>query len=143
MELKTGAAESTLDDKGRIIIPVEFRNFFQGELLLTYGNEPCALIMTPLAWERFVDEILKSPDLDKRQRRLLAAKHLQQVQKVELDKQGRIPISYPIRTYANLTKVCMVARDKDKMSVWDFDGWYSYLTANDAETQAAFDKLEI
>ena len=137
-----GSEKSTLDDKGRIIIPVEFRDFFQGELLLTYGNEPCALIMTPSAWERFTQEI-KSPELNKRERRLLAAKHLQQVQKVELDKQGRIPISVPIRTYANLTKVCMVARDKDKMSIWDFDGWYNYLAANDLETQAAFDKMEI
>ena len=141
LELDYGSEKSTLDDKGRIIIPVEFRKYFQGKLLLTYGNERCALIMTPSAWERFVQEIMSQSD--KRQRRLLSAKHLQQVQQVELDRQGRIPISIPIRTYANLNKSCMVARDVDKMTIWDFDGWYNYLKDNDTEMQAAFDSLEI
>ena len=141
MELDYGSEKSTLDDKGRIIIPVEFRKFFQGQLLLTYGNGPYALIMTPSAWERFEQGILKT--VDKRKKRLLTLRYLVPVAKVELDKQGRIPISYPIRTWANLEKTCVVARDKDEMYVWDHDGYYKFLADNDLETQAAFDELEI
>jgi MraZ protein len=143
MDLDYGSEKSTLDDKGRIIIPVEFRGFFQGELLLTYGMEKCAWIMTPPAWERMKQGILHSENLSPRERRLLEAKHLRQTQKVELDKQGRIPIALPIRKYANLTKICMVSRDSEKLSVWDFDGWYDYLALNDKPAEDAYDKLGI
>ena len=143
MELDYGSEKSTLDDKGRIIIPVDFRESFKGDLLLTYGVEKCAWIMTPASWEQMKQEILNSPNLSPSERRLLEAKHLQQTQKVELDKQGRIPIALPIRKYANLTKTCMVSRDSEKMSVWDFDSWYNYLAVNDEPAGNAFDKMGI
>jgi len=143
MDLDYGSEKSTLDDKGRIIIPAIFREFFQGDLLLTYGVEKCAWIMTPAAWERMKQEILNSKNLSPRERRLLEAKHLQQTQKVELDKQGRIPVAFPIRKYANLTKLCMVSRDSEKMSIWDFDSWYDYLAVNDEPAEDAFDKMGI
>ena len=142
MELDSGSEKSTLDDKGRINIPVKFREFFQGELILTWGTDPCALIMKPSAWEHFKGE-LNSEELTRKEKRFLKDKHINQAQTVGLDNQGRIPIDFTIRKYANLTRLCMVVRDKDRMTIWDFEGWYEYLARNETDARTAYDKLEL
>ena len=53
MELKTGSADSTLDDKGRVSIPIRFRDQFQGELIISWGMEQCIWIMKPATWDTF------------------------------------------------------------------------------------------
>ena len=141
MELKRGSAESTLDDKGRVNIPVRFRDFFQGELVITRGMERCAMIMTPSLWERFEQAEGSSEVLTQEEREAFKNKHLNQAQIVELDKAGRIAIPPIIRKYANLTRDCMVIRDENRLSIWDSDAWEAYLTEKDMLARTAMNKL--
>ena len=141
MELKTGSAESTLDDKGRVNIPVRFREFFQGELIITRGMEQCAMIMTPALWDRFKQVEEDSDVLTQEEREAFKNKHLNQAQVVELDKTGRIAIPAIIRKYANLARDCMVIRDGDRLSIWDSGAWDAYLAEKDSLARAAMNKL--
>jgi len=141
MELKTGAAESTLDDKGRVSIPVRFRECFQGELVITWGSERCAWIMTSAVWERFERSIRNSQVLNPKQRRDLEKKHLEEANEVELDKAGRIAIPPRIRKYANLTKDCLVIRSEDRLYIWDVATRDADIAKNDPETLEAFNLI--
>ena len=141
MELKTGSAESTLDDKGRVNIPLRFREQYQGELVITWGMEHCAWIMTPAVWERFEQIIRNSETLTQEERLVLADKHLNQAQVVELDKTGRIAIPPTVRKYANLTKDCIVIRAKNRLDIWDSGVFTAYLTEKDTVARAAMNKL--
>ena len=141
MELKTGSAESTLDDKGRVNIPVRFRDYFKGELVITRGSEQCAWIMTPTVWERFERSIRDSDLLKPKQRRQLEAKHLEEASMVELDKAGRIAVPPQIRRYANLTKDCLVIRSEDRLYIWDATTRDAYLSENAPETLEAWDLI--
>ena len=141
MELKTGSAESTLDDKGRVNIPVRFREQYQGELVVTRGFESCVWIMTPAVWEQFKQNILNSEVLTQEERDNLEYKHLYQAQKVDLDKAGRIAIPQPIRKYAGLSKDCMVIRTEDRLDIWDSGIFDTYLAEKDTTARAAFNKL--
>ena len=141
MELKTGTAESTLDDKGRVSIPVRFREYFQGELIITWGSEQCAWIMTPAVWERFERSIRNSEVLNPKQRRQLEAKHLEEANEVELDKAGRIAIPPRTRKYANLTKDCLVIRSEDRLYIWDVATRDAYLSENAPETLEAWNLI--
>ena len=140
MELKRGSAESTLDDKGRVSIPVRFREYFQGELIITRGMEHCAMIMTPAGWESF-EQPEGNPDVNPEEWEAFKNKHLNQAQVVELDKAGRIAIPSIIRKYANLNKECMVIRDDDRLFVWNSDDFEAYLDKKDEVARAAMNKL--
>ena len=141
MELKTGSAESTLDDKGRVNIPVRFREQYQGELVITWGMEHCAWIMTPAVWERFEKALRSSAMLTQEERLILEDKHLNQAQVVELDKAGRIAIPQTIRKYANLTRDCIVISAENRLSIWDSGTFDAYLAVKDDVARAAMNKL--
>ena len=141
MELKTGSAESTLDDKGRVNIPVRFREQYQGDLIITWGMEHCALIMTPPVWERFVERIRNSSMLTQEERDIFEYKLLNQAQMTELDKAGRIAIPPPLRRYASLTKDCLVISAENRLSIWDSGVFEAYLAEKEIVARAAWNKL--
>jgi MraZ protein len=141
MELNRGSAESTLDDKGRVTIPVRFRQYFQGELIITRGMEHCALIMMPAVWERFEQAEVNSSVLNQEEREAFRNKHLNQAQVVELDKAGRIAVPPIIRKYANLSKDCTVIREEDRLSIWDTGDYEAYQAGIDELAKAAMNKL--
>jgi MraZ protein len=141
MELKTGAAESTLDDKGRVNIPIRFRECFQGKLFITRGMQKCAMIMTESVCERFVEAQGNSGELNQEEREALKYKYLRLIQEVDLDKAGRIAIPPTIRKYANLTRNCLVIRDDSRLFIWDSEEFESYLERTDELAREAMNKL--
>ena len=142
MELNRGSAESTLDDKGRVSIPIRFRQFFEGELVITRGMEHYALIMTFSAWERYEQAFRNSDMFNPEERLILEDKYLNQAQVVELDKAGRIAIPPTIRKYANLTRDCLIVRVENRLSIWDSDAFEAYLAEKDELARAAMNKLD-
>ena len=119
MELKTGSAESTLDDKGRVSIPVRFREQFQGKLVITRGLEPCILIMLPAAWENLRKNLSDSTVFASEDIRFFKDTLIDLHDEVRLDKVGRIAIPSSLRSYANLTKECLVVSGGNHLSIWD------------------------
>ena len=144
MELKTGSAESTLDDKGRVSIPVRFREQYQGDLVITRGMERCIWVMTTPVWERYEQDLRvrsKEESLNDEEWDILEYKIIGHAQEVELDKAGRIAIPPTIRKYANLSKDCFVISAENRLSVWDSDVFNTYLAEKDMVARAAMNKL--
>ncbi|MDR0497763.1 MAG: division/cell wall cluster transcriptional repressor MraZ [Treponema sp.] len=140
MELKTGSADSTLDEKGRINISVNFRDQFQGKLFMTRGMEPCVWIMTPSAWEQFERNLRKKKYTPKVWRQI-EYKYLHHKHEVEIDKAGRIAIPPPIREYANLTRECIVISAGNRLSVWDSGTFNEYCAETDPIVEEAISEL--
>ena len=141
MELKTGSAESTLDDKGRVSIPIRFREQFQGELVISWGVEHCIWIMKPATWETFEKRMRNFRGFNQEEWRYFEYTVLGQIQPAELDKTGRIAIPPTFRRYASLTRDCMVISAEDRLSVWDTEVFYAYRAEKTAMAQAAMNKL--
>ena len=141
MELKTGSVESTLDDKGRVNIPVRFRDYFQGELVITRGMQRCVWVMTPPVWKHFEETLSNSENLNQEERFALEDKHLNEAQVVELDKVGRIAIPSIFRKYANLSRDCIVIRNEGLLILWDSAAYDAHLAEKDPIAQTAMNKL--
>jgi len=144
MELKTGSAESTLDDKGRVSIPVRFREYFQDKLVITRGMERCVWVMTNPVWERYELDLRtrsKEESLNDEEWDVLEYKIIGHAQEIELDKAGRIAIPPTLRKYANLTKDCIVINGKNRLSIWDSETFEAYLEEKDSMARAAMNKL--
>ena len=145
MEFKTGSADSTLDDKGRVSIPVRFRDQYQGKLVITCGSEQCVWIMTESVWEHFTKAILNSTDISEEEREDLVYKHIYRAhqEEVELDKAGRIAIPSKLRDYADLTKDCTVVSAENRLDIWDRSIFDETNAKKDAIARAAMNKLGI
>ena len=140
MAVKTGSSESTLDDKGRVSIPVRFREQFQGDLIITRGLERCAWIMTPSAWENFKRN-MSNPEFTPEERRFFKDTVIDLKEEVKLDKVGRIAIPSALRNYANLTKECIVVSAGDRLSIWDFGEFNAHIRKREEVATAALNKL--
>jgi MraZ protein len=141
MELKTGTFETTLDDKGRVSVPVRLRERYQGELVITWGTQPCAWIMTPQVWEQVSAKLTNSDTISEDVRFLMEYAYEYQAQAVEIDKVGRIAIPVTIRKYARLTKDCLVISAENRLEIWDAGYFYTYLEENRPVIQEAIKKM--
>ena len=124
-----GSFEHTIDGKGRLSIPVKFR-----EVLLGKGDE--RLVMTKFTldglrcldvypldeWLRLEEDIRKKPKFDEP---MLTFQnyYLSGACEGVVDKQGRILIPPLLRQYANLKRDVVLVSALEKFRVWDQEAW--------------------
>ena len=122
-----GANNVNLDGKGRLSIPVRYRDQLdqhcEGKLVVTIDTEERCLLIYPLPeWEdiqRKVESLSSFNPASRRVQRLLIG-HATDVQ---LDGNGRILLSGPLRDYADLDKKCVLLGQGNKLELWDEEHW--------------------
>ena len=125
-----GEYHHTIDDKGRIIIPSKFRTELGDKFVLTRGLENCLFAYPETTWNKIVEKLNKLP-FTKKDARNFSRFFLSGATVVEFDKQGRINISSPLTTYANLTKECVVIGVGDRLEIWDNEKWNQFFEENE------------
>src|SRR6476660_8251157 len=100
-----GAAQVTLDAKGRMAIPTRYRERLMtradGHLVATVDCDYCLLIYPLPDWEEIERKLVRLPALNKQARRLqrLMVGHATDL---ELDSHGRVLVPPKLREYAGL-----------------------------------------
>ena len=125
-----GEYHHTIDDKGRMIIPSKFRVELGDKFVLTRGLENCLFAYPEKAWNQIVEKLNKLP-FTKKDARNFSRFFLSGATVVEFDKQGRINISSPLATYANLSKECVIIGVGDRLEIWDNEKWNQFFEANE------------
>ena len=120
-----GEYEHTIDAKGRVILPVKFRDELGPKFVVTRGLEGCLSVYTMEAWMRLAGS-LKKLRASKEKCPRLQAVCLRQCCEVEFDKQGRILIPATLRAYAKLVKDVTVLGTGDKVEIWSKDAYEAY-----------------
>ena len=143
-ELLYGTHDSTIDEKGRVIIPASLRERYQGELVVTQGNPQSVWVMLPEQFVKFQQNLKqKWKKINPEQYQLLNYLFISPARVAEIDKNsGRIPVTPPVRTYAGLiNKKCMVISSKTRLEIWDSQCYYDYLAKNSAAIQDAINTV--
>ena len=124
--LKTGTIESTLDDKGRVVIPASMRDRYTGTLVITQGDEECVWIMKPDVFQTFIKKHKKQFDDDNINAvQYKAFQDLFESNAVtgEIDpKTGRLLIPPVLRDAAHLSKDardCLVVSIRNHLEIWN------------------------
>jgi MraZ protein len=117
-----GHAYRSLDAKGRLMLPPDFREAITAESALAsvmLTNFDGAVVGYPLAeWERIEESFNSINVLDKRLRNFQRF-FISGALEVALDKQGRVLIPPHLRNYAKLDKDVVVAGVGRKFEIWD------------------------
>lgn len=122
MERFFGRYEHSLDDKGRVILPVKFRPPFAVGGYLTEHLDGCLALWTPSEFEVQGQQMLERATRSRRDRNL-ARMWASASQEVEIDRQGRMAIPSRLRQYAALQGDVFVLGANDRVELWAPERW--------------------
>ncbi len=120
-----GQYEHTIDGKGRLIIPANYRKPLGDNFILTFGLDVC-LFVYPLEEWKTLSEKLKLLPLGQRDARAFKRILFSRATSGTLDSQGRVVIMKYLRDYARLEREVMVIGVLDRLEIWSKDIWQRY-----------------
>jgi MraZ protein len=131
-----GQFEHTIDVKGRLTIPVRFRELLNDGAYITQGLDPNLMVLTPPSFERLYDRVneLSMTDPDARQIKRLIFSN---AAPVTVDNAGRILIPQFLRQFANLDSTVLVVGVGKHFEIWSPGLWAEQtLSLNDPKANA-------
>ena len=113
-----GTFQHTIDDKGRLILPAKWRDELESELAVTFGLDDCLFVFSKSKFQAMAEQVV-AQGFQTPKARDWARYILGNAEIVEIDKQGRILISQPLRTRFGLNGEVMVVGLYDRFEIWD------------------------
>jgi MraZ protein len=135
-----GEYQHTLDAKGRLSLPVKFRNQLAGSYVVVKGIEKCLYVFSPTGYEAFLGQLTERGDFGKDirdVRRFFTAG----AKEDELDSAGRISIPAGQREYAKLERDVAVIGNGDRVEIWDAAAWAAYNNEAEGRIEEVTSKL--
>ena len=123
-----GEYHHSIDDKGRLIIPSKFREELGEKFIVTRGIENCLFVYSEENWQKIVNKLETLP-FTKRDARQFIRFFLSGATVAELDKQGRINITSPLISYANIKKECVIIGTGDRLEIWSEESWNDFFNS--------------
>lgn len=120
-----GEYHHTIDEKGRLIIPSKFRDGLGESFIITRGIEKCLFVYSLDSWKKITNK-LESLPFTKKDARQFVRFFLSGATTAEFDKQGRVNITSPLISYANLVKDCVVIGTGDRLEIWSEEDWNAF-----------------
>lgn len=120
-----GTYTPKMDQKGRITLPVKFRQADTSSFVITKGQDRCLAVYPREIFTRYASKISALPKSDPQVRAFVRAFSAGADEQVP-DTQGRINLSADHLKYANLIKECVVIGAIDYFEVWDLNYWQTY-----------------
>lgn len=137
-----GQYEHSIDAKGRIIIPVKYREDLGETFVVTRGLDGCLFLYPPEEWQTFVEKLQELPS--NQNTRKIQRQFLSKAMEVVLDKQGRILIPALLRQVAALEKEVVFVGMMNRIEVWDKSRLEAQEVEEDEEAlEANLDELDI
>ena len=123
-----GEFQHSLDVKGRVILPAEFRPALAEGAVLGAFPGGCLAVYTKQEFERVSEQILER--LRSGEHELDAARvFFAESREITPDKQGRVAVPPSLREYAGLTKEAMVTGVLTRIEIWDAARWRDHKAA--------------
>jgi len=139
----TGAHVHSLDDKGRVSVPAQFRRQLTGEdLFLNLGMDGCLELYTPEKWAG-LRESLGKLSRNQQRHRFFLRRFASYLRPVSVDAQGRISIPSELASMAGIRGEVVFLGQIDKIEIWAPDRYASALRSGDVSFEEVAEGLEI
>ncbi len=142
MSMLMGEYHHTIDDKGRLILPAKFRDDLGDSFVITRGLETCLFVYPMKEWEKITKRLNTLP-FTKKNARSFSRFILSGATVTEFDRQGRINITSPLISYADIKKECVIIGVGDRLEIWASEKWNDFYESNkDAMSEIAEDLFD-
>jgi len=135
-----GEFQHSIDDKGRIIIPVKFRENLGEQFIITRGLDNCLFVYPMNEWS-VLEQKLKSLPLMKSDARAFSRFFFSGATECELDKQGRVNVPNTLCEYAKFNKECVVIGVSNRVEIWSKSIWEDYFQQSEESFNEIAEKL--
>jgi len=135
-----GEYHHTLDDKGRLAVPVKFRASLSEGAVITRGLDRSLFLYTRSEWEALATKLAALP-MGQADTRAFARLMLAGAMEVEIDKSGRVNVPEYLRAYAGLSKDVVVAGLFNRVEIWDRATWKSYSARTEEQGNEIAERL--
>lgn len=140
-----GATLVSLDSKGRLAVPVRYRDQLiadaAGQMVCTIDMDHSCLLLYPLPeWEVIEQKLSRLSSMNPQERRVqrLLLGHASECQ---LDSAGRLLLAPVLRQHAKLNKQVMLVGQFHKFEVWDETIWLQQISNDIQQEQYSSDTL--
>ncbi|GAA4324866.1 division/cell wall cluster transcriptional repressor MraZ [Klenkia terrae] len=133
-----GSHALRLDEKGRLALPVRFRELASGGVVLTKGQERCVYGLTHERVAEVQRARAAAMAADTSKARAVNRLGFGSMVELEPDKAGRITLPALLRDYAGLDRDVVVVGVDTRFEIWDATAWDAYV----AEQEAAYAESE-
>ena len=135
-----GEYNITIDDKGRLAVPVKFREALAIGAVVTRGLDTSLFLLPLEEWGKLADKIAGLP-LGQANSRAFARLMLAGAMDTRLDKQGRFIIPEYLRAYAGLKKDVVMVGIQNRLEIWDKAAWEAYAKHAEEDATAIAEQL--
>lgn len=136
----TGTSFHSIDSKGRIVLPLKFREELGEAFYITKGFTDCVQVMSKEQFEHLRQQIRVLP--------ANSAMSLQYVMispavEVSPNSQGRIPIPQTLREAAGLEKDAVVVGMDTRVEIWDKERFDKFILSQQQNLNEALGMLRL
>jgi MraZ protein len=135
-----GEYQHSIDEKGRLAMPVKFRAKMAGGAVVTKGLDNCLSVYTNEEWEVLAEKLANLP-LTQAASRAFARMMLAGATQVTIDKQGRINVPAYLREFAGLSGTVVVAGLFKHVELWSQKNWQEYKEKTESDSSAIAEEL--
>lgn len=129
-----------MDNKGRVMIPLQFKKELGEKFIITRGFENCLFLYSLSEWERISSELSKIPLSTKESRYFLRIWFSSAIE-VEVDGYSRILIPLDFRKFANLNREVVFIGVYNRVELWDKMMWEEYRNSKELTYEESISKI--
>jgi MraZ protein len=136
-----GNYEHRIDPRGRVAIPAKFRDELKQGLVLSQGFDQCIRVYPLKVWQEMAGE-LTAPLIAKESRRRISRYIFSSAFIEELDRLGRVLLPAPLRQYADIKDIVVIAGANTYVEIWSKEKWDAEKSLMDAEARGIAERME-
>lgn len=135
-----GEYRHNLDEKGRLAIPVKFREKLRGGAVITKGLDNSLFLYPKKEWEKMAEKLSSMP-ISQSGARAFSRMMLAGAYDIEIDKQGRAVVPQTLRDFAGIKGNTVIAGLYKRIEIWDLKSWEKYKENTEKESNEIAENL--
>lgn len=126
-----GEFEHTVDAKGRIFVPVKFRDELGSAIYVSCSFSGCVTVFTEASWNKLSEQILSAlPAINGETPKRSV---FRRTQSAEIDSGGRILLSSKMREHAGIGKNAVIIGMGDRIEIWSAEKYEELVEAENID----------
>jgi MraZ protein len=136
-----GEYSYSIDDKGRLSVPVKFRSKLLDGCIVTRGLDKCLWIYSLSEWEKIAEQIA-GLSITSKNARSFSRLMLSGAMDLKLDKSGRINLPNYLKDYAKIKSKVVVTGVYNRLEIWPEENWKEFKEQMEENSEEIAEQIE-
>lgn len=131
----------SVDEKGRLSVPVKFRGELAIGCVLTRGLDGCLWLFPQEGWNKIAGQVSELP-ITQKKARSFSRFVLSGAMDLKIDKAGRINLPKCLTDYAGIKSKVVVTGMNTRLEIWASEKWESFKDEMEKNSEEVAETLE-